>query len=191
MSDERTPQKWNDHYANAAWGVPARVLLENGHLLPAGGDALEIACGMGASALFMAERGLRVRAWDSAVVAIERLQQQATERQLPVTAEVRDSVQAPPAALSCDVIVVSHFLDRTLFPPLLAALRPGGLLFYQTFIKARIDDTGPRNEAYRLGDNELLTLCQPLRILVYREEGVAGDTTQGWRNLAMVVGQRR
>ncbi len=36
---------------------------------------------------------------------------------------------------SFDVIVVSHLLDRTLAPALVAALRPGGLLYYQTSVR--------------------------------------------------------
>lgn len=191
MTDESLRQKWDALYRDASAGSPARVLLENAHLLPVGGDGLDVACGMGANGFFLAERGLKVEAWDVSPVAIEKINRLATGRNLPVNGAARDVVLRPPAEQSFDVIVVAHYLERALFPALLAGLRPGGLLFYQTFTRSRIDDAGPRNEAYRLGDNELLQLCAPLRLLVYREEGTVGDIGKGFRNLAMLVGQRR
>jgi tellurite methyltransferase len=74
---------------------------------------------------------------------------------------------------------------------LISALKPDGLLFYQTFTRTCVENTGPRNEAYRLGDNELLQCCNELHILAYHEEGLAGNIKQGFRNEAMLIGQRR
>jgi len=180
---------WNQRYANAAHGIAAWVLHEHAHLLPAHGQALDLACGLGANALFLAERGLEVSAWDSSSVAIERLQSAALARGLNVAASLRDVLHQPPAAASFDVIVVAHFLAREQFPALLAALRPGGLLFYQTFTTERVDglDT-PSNPNFVLAPNELLHLCQPLRILAYREDGLVGDLTLGMRARAACVG---
>ncbi len=72
----------------------------------------------------------------------------------------------------------------------MSALRPNGLLFYQTYTRTRVDQSGPRNDAYRLADNELLKLFSPLQLLVYREEGADGDPSRGFRNQAMLVGKR-
>jgi len=182
---------WNQRYANAAHGTAAWVLHEHAHLLPAHGQALDLACGLGANALFLAERGLAVSAWDRSSVAIERVQAEAVARGLNVTASVRDVVHQPPAAASFDVIVVAHFLARDLFPALLAALRPGGLMFYQTFTTQRVDglDT-PSNPDFVLAPNELLQRCQPLRILAYREDGLAGDLALGMRARAACVGMK-
>jgi tellurite methyltransferase len=108
-----------------------------------------------------------------------------------VHAEVRDVVACPPRAESFDVIVVSRFLERALAPALIAALRPAGLLFYQTFTQSTVGDPkGPMNPDYRLAPQELLRLFQPLRLRVYREEGSVGDTTRGWRNEALLVAQK-
>lgn len=191
MNDDLLREKWDALYHDAEVGTPARVLLENGHLLPESGNGLDVACGMGANGFFLAERGLHVQAWDVSVVAIGKINARATQRKLPMTGIVKNAVVEPPAMQSFDVIVVAHFLERELFPALIQALRPGGLLFYQTFTRTRVDDAGPRNEAFRLSDNELLQLCAPLRLLVYREEGAVGDRCVGFRNRAMLVGQRR
>ncbi len=171
---------------------PVAVLRENAHLLPREGRVLELACGLGANSLFLAERGLAVTAWDFSEVAIERLRERAHERRLPVTAEVRDVVAAPPPPECAEVIVVSRFLERSLAPHLIAALSPGGLLFYQTFVREAVSATrGPRNPAHRLGPNELLRLFGPLHLLFYREEGMVGDVEKGFRDEAMLVGQKR
>lgn len=183
--------KWDAVYRDAAVGAPARVLVDYAHLLPTSGVALDLACGLGANGLLMALYGLTVEAWDISPVAVAQLQARAERDHLPLTPRACDVTAQPLAANSFDVIAVSHFLDRALMPRLLAALRPEGLLFYQTFTRESVDDSGPRNPEFRLAANELLHLCTPLHVLAYREEGAVGNAQQGWRNLAYIVAQRR
>ncbi len=182
--------KWDTRYRKAGAAMAGEVLAENRHLLPAKGEALDLACGLGGNALLLARTGLRTRAWDLSAVAIERLAAEADAEGLPLCAEVRDVVVAPPAAGSFDVIVVSRFLERGLCPALMAALRPGGLLFYQTFTRDKAVPGGPSNPAFLLAENELLRLFDGLRLRVYREEGCLGDVTRGLRNEALLVAQR-
>jgi 2-polyprenyl-3-methyl-5-hydroxy-6-metoxy-1,4-benzoquinol methylase len=183
--------RWDKRHQEAEGvGNPAKVLLENLHLLPSKGDALDLACGRGANALLLAEAGLRVQAWDLSSVAIERLQAEADSQGLDIQAQARDVITQPPSPGSCDVIVVSHFLDRSLAPQIIEALRPGGLLFYQTFSQVAVTDRGPDNPAFRLADNELLGLFSALLVRAYREEGRLGDTSRGWRDIAMLVAEK-
>lgn len=182
--------KWDARYADAVETPPARVLAENVHLLPRRGTALDLACGLGANALLLAARGLEVFAWDSSSVAIDQLRALAQVRSLTLQAEVRDVVQRPPEPGRFDVIVVSHFLDRDLTPHLIAALRADGLVFYQTFTRSRVDDGGPRNPDYLLVDGELLAMFSPLRLMVYREEGIVGNIDQGFRGQALLVARK-
>ncbi|MGE5238061.1 MAG: class I SAM-dependent methyltransferase [Chloroflexota bacterium] len=182
---DKWDRRYGDRPKNAA--AASRVLTENAHLLPPKGTALDLACGLGANATFMAEIGLEVHAWDISSVAIETLRTHAEASGMPVHAAVRDVTRQPPEQEGFDVVVVVHFLDRGLTEHLIAALRPGGVLFYQTFTHTKVNDVGPRNEEYLLSDNELLQMFGSLRILVYREEGRTGDTTRGFRNEAMLV----
>ena len=185
--------KWDRIYTGSGEkpAKPCRVLSSHSHLLPAEGDALDLACGRGGNALYLAARGFSTRAWDVSVVAIQSLSDVAGHNGLPLVAEQRDVTADPPASGSFDIIVVSRFLDRTLAPAICAALREHGLLFYQTFIREKTGDTGPNNPAYRLEANELLRLFQSLHIIYYHEEGTTGDTGQGFRNEAMLVAQKR
>jgi len=190
--DSQTQYAWNARYQAIASGPrAAHVLRENQHLLPASGRALDLACGLGGNALLLAASGLETWAWDISGIAVARVQAVAQQRGVALHAEMRDVVACPPCAESFDVIVVSRFLERDLAPALIEALRPAGLLFYQTFTQVTVGDAkGPMNPAYRLAPQELLTLFHPLRLLVYREEGNVGDTTRGWRNEALLVAQK-
>ena len=192
MQNDKVREKWNYRHSQAdGFSQPAKVLEENLHLLPLSGNVLDLACGRGGNALYLAEKNkLSVDAWDISDVAIDRVVSEANGRGLSVNAQVRDVSQHPPRPSSFDAIIVTHFLDRALAPALVDALSPGGMLFYQTFTRAAVGNGGPSNPEMRLADNELLELFHGLRLRVYREEGVLGDVKQGWRNLAMLVAEK-
>ncbi len=158
MSDNQ--QKWDQRYRAevAVYPEPAMVITQNQHLLPEQGLALDLACGLGANALLKASRGLQTKAWDISSEALAKLNTEAQQRQLEVITEQRDVSKAPPDNSSFDVIVVSQFLDRKLCPKLINALKPGGLIFYQTFCRDKVDSSGPQNPDFLLADNELLNL---------------------------------
>lgn len=168
----------------------ADVLRQNRHLLPVSGVAMDLACGLGANSLLMAEAGLTVLSWDISPVAIDKLSAIAAARGLPISAQVVDVEQKLPQPDSLDVLVVSHFLSRQLIPALIAALRPGGLVFYQTYCQDKVVQRGPSNPDYLLADNELLTLFAGLKLRVYREESLLGEPGEGWRDQAMLVAEK-
>ena len=191
MNDQELLQKWNRRHTEAeGLGGVATVLEQNIHLATPGCRALDLACGRGANALFMARAGLRVTAWDLSPVAIGRLEKAAIAEGLAIETGVRDVIARPPEPASVDLLLVSFFLERELAPALVAALKPGGLLFYQTYSRAAVSDEGPASDRFRLADNELLELFAALKVRVYREERLLGDTRQGWRDRAMLVAER-
>lgn len=193
MSDS-SREKWDKIYSDShhsEYDPPAvRVVTENLHLLPASGKGLELACGLAANSFAIAACGIEMEAWDISAVAAERVNLRAAQRGAKVCGSARDVVTHPPADDSYDIVVVSHFLDRAIVPAIIRALKPGGLLFYQTFTRARVSDNGPKRDEWRLGEGELLTLFAELRPLVYREEGLVGDTAKGFRNEALLVAQK-
>ncbi|MEX0951614.1 MAG: methyltransferase domain-containing protein [Gammaproteobacteria bacterium] len=178
------------HQQYDAKPTAASVLAENTHLLPAQGRALDLACGRGGNALLLAQQGLTTEAWDFSKVALEKLTVYAQSQKLEIKTCCRDVVMDPPAPNEFDIIVVSNFLERQLLPALTAALRPDGLLFYETFTAEKTDSRGPNNSDYLLRPNELLTLCQPLRLIYYREDGRTGKLDQGCRNKARYIGRK-
>ena len=171
--------------------APAEVLSENAHLLPSTGKALDLACGLGGNALFLARRGFSVSAWDISSVAIDALSARALGLGLNLAAQARDVESEPFPRQAFNVVVVSRFLARPLARPIFDSLKPGGLLFYQTYIRDKPNPQGPGNPDYLLAENELLTLFKGMRVLAYREEGRVGDLSLGRREEAYFVGQKR
>ena len=157
--------KWNSRYAYSGKPLPppAQVLSRGERWLPKGENlsALDLACGRAANAHFLATRGFRVSAWDISSTAIDEIR--GRKPTLLTEIAVRDVVENPPAENSFDVIVVSRFLSRQTCPAIQAALKPGGVLFYQTFTH------GLSNPDYMLSDNELLSLFSGLHLLEYHE----------------------
>ncbi|AKH19943.1 hypothetical protein AAY24_05810 [Sedimenticola thiotaurini] len=191
MQDKALLDMWNRRHAEAeSLGQVADVLEQNIHLASPGGQALDLACGRGANALYMARAGFDVTAWDLSPVAIERLNQAAQQAGLDIRTAVRDVIAQPPEPGSFNLILVSYFLERSLARAIAAALKPGGLLYYQTYSRAAVTDAGPSSPHYRLDDNELLTLFPALKVRVYREERLLGDREQGWRDRVMLVAEK-
>ena len=150
---------------------PARWLVDHQHLLPLTGDALDVACGAGRNAVWLAERGLRTVAVDRDVAALEALRHVAAIRTLPLSAVFMD-LETADATLGndrYDVIVAVHYLHRPLFPRLREALRVGGVLVYETFTTAQAERGKPTNRAFLLEPGELRQLVRPLDVLVERE----------------------
>jgi hypothetical protein len=118
--------------------------------------------------------------------AIRELNETARERHLPLRAEVRDLEGGEPSfhGSPFDVIVVSHYLHRPLFPALIEALGPGGLLVYETFTQAQAARGKPTNPDFLLKPGELLELVGLLEVLASREGDFDG------RMVASVVARR-
>jgi SAM-dependent methyltransferase len=166
---------------------PAAWVIANRHLLPAVGDSLDLACGSGRHALWLAEQGFRTLAVDRNAGAIKALSEEASRRRLSIRTEVIDleSGQSYLDPDSFDVIVVVHYLHRPLFPSIVSALRRGGVLVYETFTGAQAVRGKPTNPAFLLEPGELLKLVQPLEILASREGDFEG------RMVASVVAAKR
>ena len=117
MADQ---ENWQARYLNTGEITvdpdPCRVLQQYHYLLPTRGFGLDVACGLAGNGIFLARRGLQVHAWDYAEQAVNRVAHYAQQQGLNLQAQVRDLQQVLPASASYDVIVVSRFLARDLFP---------------------------------------------------------------------------
>ena len=186
-----TREKWDAIYACADGKPPEPIeaLRDYAYLLPTSGTALDLACGRGGNALFLAQHGLHTSAWDISSVAIERLRERSDESGLQIDAQVCDVVDQPPPANAFDVIVVTRFLERQLADSLVNALKPLGLLIYQTFVVEKTDRSGPSNPDFLLAPNELLALFQQLRVRVFLDLGNCGDANSGLRNESLLIAQ--
>lgn len=184
-------QRWDHRFLDATTpGSAAAVLGQNLHLLPETGTALELACGLGANSLLLARHGLSVEAWDYSAVALARLQAFSRRESVNLSTRLVDLERPLAWSRRYQVIVVAHYLQRALCPQIVAALEPGGLVFYQTFTRSKRAGIGPDNASYLLATNELLQLFAGLELVYYREDGRNGDRNRGERDRAQYIGKK-
>lgn len=193
MNSHQTRIKWDRiHSASSTPAKACDVLQRFGYLLPdSGGSALDLACGAGGNALLLAAHGLQTTALDISSSALQRVATAARSKNLTIKSVHADAAQVQLGCGQYDVIVVSKFLDRAVCQQLVPALKPGGLLYYQTFVQDKVDaDQGPSNPDFLLATGELLRMFAELRILYYHDVGSLGDPEQGFRNQAMLVARK-
>jgi dihydroneopterin aldolase len=154
--------------------APAQFLKDCLPLLPRG-QALDVACGRGRNTLYLASQGFTVEAIDRDEQALAKLKAASARQGLPsITTRAMDleDPAGPPdiPAAQYDVVLGLFYLHRPLFPVLRQALRPGGMLVYETFlIDNHLRFQHPRRREFCLEHNELLALARGLRILHYGE----------------------
>ena len=157
---------------------PTRWLVDHARWLPVAGDALDVASGNGRNAFWLAARGLTTLAIDRDADKVAAINWTARERQLPLRAEVVDLESNAQSGFLVrrmfDVIVVVHYLHRPLFPALRDALRPGGVLVYETFTRAQAQRGKPTNPAFLLEPGELRELVAPMDVVAEREGDFEG-----------------
>jgi 2-polyprenyl-3-methyl-5-hydroxy-6-metoxy-1,4-benzoquinol methylase len=192
MNDERwLSNKWNCIYSQTKtqFVQAAEVLRENAYLLPETGTALDLACGLGGNAFFLAQQGLAVTALDISSVAIDGILARSKHEGMNINACQHNISQLSLLKSSYNIIVVSRFLDRTLSDAIIGALKPGGLLFYQTYTLEKTGLTGPTNPEFLLDRNEILRVFSPLAVIFYRENSLCGNLQKGLRNEMQFIGQ--
>ena len=178
MTDPAQEQsKWNQRYLEGTHGnLPPDPLLVTGFehyiepLFPNAGYALDIAGGTGRHAIFLAEKAWKVRLIDIAEAGIVNARKNARNLAARIEFSAEDLSRFQGDDRSYDLIAVFFFLQREIFPALLKALKPGGLLIYKTYTRHQAKfGGGPTNPAYFLAENELLHSFRDLRVLHYAE----------------------
>ena len=168
---QNTAEKWDKKYAQAnlnSIANPCFVLKQHSRLLPFHGQALELACGLGGNARFLAQCGLKTHAWDISDNALTVLNNFASLNQLAITPLITDLEQMILPYNQFDVIVVSRYLDRSQFKAIEDALKPKGLLYYQTYL-APVQENAPQNPDFYVQSNEFNQAWSNLKTLVYGE----------------------
>jgi SAM-dependent methyltransferase len=180
---------WETRYgAGGDERQPSTFLVEHTHRLPPG-RALDLACGTGRHALYLARHGWRVEAIDFARAGLQRLLTAARRQALPIEVVQADLEQFPLPTNSHDLIVNVRYLQRSLFAPIVASLRHGGVLLFETFIRDQTTLGHPRNPAFLLDRGELPRAFSSLA-LVASEEG-RFETESGPAFLARLLARKR
>jgi SAM-dependent methyltransferase len=168
---------------------PAALLVEYLPLLPKAGKALDIAMGAGRNALYLACLGFWVTAIDLSAVAVERCRQKAERLRLPIEALVADLEHYPLPIEEYDLIINFYYLQRSLAPQIVAALKPGGMLVFETYTVDQLQfGWGPKSPDHLLRPGELQEMFAELETLLYHEGIIQGD--RGPKAVAQLIARK-
>ena len=181
--------RWDGRYAEGAYQTrphPSAFLAANTALLPPG-HALDLACGAGRNAIFLAQRGWIVDAVDISAVALERARDRATGLAISWLQQDLDGFDPP---RDYDLIVNVRYVNLPLLRALLDCLRPGGTLLVEQHLTppahAGVAVLGPRDSAFRVAPGALGAVADGLQVWrLY--EGLVRDPDGSIRALARLI----
>ena len=124
-------------------------------LLPPRATVLDVACGHGRHVHWFAGAGHRVTAIDREATLLGPLGELAETMEADL-----EGAAWPLPGRRFDAVIVTNYLWRPLFPALLGAVAPGGLLIYETFAQAHAAIGRPRRPEFLLRPGELLALLR-------------------------------
>jgi len=143
-------ERWDEkHSKNMMPQTPIKLVSDYAKLAT-GKQALDIACGNGRHSKYLASLDFEVDALDISSVAIEQLQG------IPhIHAKQVDFDTYTLEKNKYDLIVCTYFLERKLFPQMIEALKPNGIILMETFLHHEDNERTPSNPAFRLNEGEL------------------------------------
>lgn len=177
--------RWDARYAREGLlmgPLPKPVVLELAPALPRTGRALDIACGEGQLAVWLAQRGMQVTAVDLSPAGLEKLRARADELGLSDRIEV---VQAdldhglPEIAGPLDLVACVDFYSPLIVAEARRLLAPGGMLLVELVLQPPGGDS-----PHRAPPGAALEFAAGLRLQFYRE-GLIGE-----RALAQLLAQQ-
>lgn len=174
-------EKWNKKYEERIKNSGAAKPNERLEPLLSqlqGGIALDLACGLGANSFLLAKNGFEVYAYDVSEVAVDYIKKISHEQRLPIQAKVYDLSKFEQLSIepqSIDLVVMTHYLERSLFPHLKSILKEGGYFFMETFYKSSVKKDFP--ERFKLDSQELRKVFTDWKILYFEENPAEGRQT--------------
>src|SRR5262245_4607975 len=141
--------RWDARYAapgDRMGAAPKPIVTGLAPHLPASGEALDLACGEGQAAVWLAANGLRTTGIDVSGVGLDKARARAEAAGVEVRWIHADLDGWDPGDQQWDVVLCIHFLDRVLVPRIRTAVRPGGLLAMEVLTEGQ----------YGAAPNELL-----------------------------------
>lgn len=148
------------------------------HLIREGGTVLDLAAGGGRHARFLLERGFSVTALDRDISKLQAMKAGRSTKAAHldiIAADLEDGSPWPLLKRRFDAVIVVNYLWRPLFPSLLDALTPDGVLLYDTFAVGQEKIGKPSNPDFLLRPGELLEVVRGrLDVIAYEHGEIAG-----------------
>jgi SAM-dependent methyltransferase len=154
------------------------------NLFPGGGDALDLAGGLGRHALFLAQRRWSVTVVDISAVAIRMLTQKARQLDLTMDMFAMDAKEYRFTPNHFDLIVMFYHFDRDTASEVLSTLKPGGLLICKSSVIWKPYEGATPLNLRPLEGGEILLRLPGLQVLHHSERPVRD------RGVVEYVGQK-
>ncbi|MFF2445478.1 class I SAM-dependent methyltransferase [Neobacillus sp. NPDC058068] len=175
--------KWNQKHKeriNQLEEPAPNARLENLSSYLPGGQAVDLACGLGGNSLFLARLNFQVRAIDISDVAVNYLKEIAVKQKLAIYPQLCDLTEITNLNLqknSISLVVITNYLDRSLFPLVKSIIKENGYFFMETFyMSPKHENQGVSNQ-YKLQSGELLAEFAEWNVLFYEENEQEGRQT--------------
>ncbi|HVB17582.1 MAG TPA: methyltransferase domain-containing protein [Stellaceae bacterium] len=152
-------------------------------LICRGGRVLDLAAGGGRHARLLIDMGFAVTAVDRDIEELRSLAPLCDIRAIDL-----ENGTKWPLGIGYDAIVVTNYLHRPLFAPIAAALAPGGVLIYETFMLGNERLGRPRNPDFLLRPDELLSAFAALTIVAFEQGEVVQPRPAILQRIAAVNG---
>jgi len=181
------PRNWDQHFADPAYvnSTPHPLLIQAAEMLPPG-RALDLACGPGRHALYLARLGWRVTAVDSSAVAIGLLRAQSTGLPIDIHLADLERGQFALAPNSYELICDFLYLQRNLFPRICEAVHPSGIFAGAIHLVQEGCAATPCSPDFLLHPGELRSFFDGWKVIFYSEGGDAGRS----RRTARIIARR-
>lgn len=174
-------QRWDDrytHFSSSQKVTPAPWLVSEVERLPRG-RALDLACGRGGNAIYLASQGFAVDAIDISPVGLQLARQAAEKAGETVNFICQDLLATPDVTgWQYDLIVMFHFIAPSLLARLPRVLAPGGVVMVEQHLRWPEPVAGPSSDRFRVAPGELAELVPELDILVMEESLVMRQAVQ-------------
>jgi len=184
-------EKWNRRYREGAYTErvhPCALLEDWIDGIPVG-RAIDVACGAGRNALYLADRGFAVDAVDISGEALDRARGIARQMNLAVNWLEHDLDDPPELGSSYQLILVVRYVNLPLIRQLVTHLAPGGFLICEQHLVTREEVVGPSSAAFRVKHGDLLALAQGLQIR-HLEETLVPEPDGQTAALAQLVARK-
>ena len=133
--------------------------------------AIDLGCGGGRDAVFLAKQGWQVTAIDSEARVIKRAKQLAARAGASVKFRCCDlKKEGCLTDQSFDLVMVMRFLNRDLYEPIKTMVKPGGWIVFQTFVEGVEKFYSPKNPNFILKVGELTQVFSDFKIITDRME---------------------
>jgi SAM-dependent methyltransferase len=180
-------ERWNHRHVDRPISTQVAAIVEKYAAMANTGKALDIAAGAGRNTHYLAEKGFVVDAVDYSDVALSKIKELATINKIEADLDTYLF-----EVNSYDLIVNCNYLDRRHFPLIKEALLEGGILIFETFIRAEGEGYHqPSNLDFVLRTNELLHAFMGLDIVYYEERDDANSLGEKVRIASMVARKKR